>query len=156
VSGLPASPVERWQSRFDACILATVVIALLGVGLQVAAHHGPWHGVGVGLAALSWLVFGVDAAVMLSISPDRVRWARGHVFDLGLLVLTFPLWPLLGQRLLLLELLPALTVLEAAKLAKLLKVVRVLRRRPAEGGARFVAAGVIGAAGLLAAAVLLR
>jgi hypothetical protein len=44
---------------------------------------------------LSWSIFGVDTAVMLTISVEPGRWARGHRFELLLLVLTCPLWPVL-------------------------------------------------------------
>jgi hypothetical protein len=145
---------DRWQNRFDSLILTTVVLALAGVALQVGFHHGPWHGVGVGVASLSWLVFAADAVVMLTVSPDPVQWIRGHTFDLLLLLLTFPLWPLLIQRLLLLELLPAFTVLEVTKLAKLTKVIRALRHRPAGRGSRIVAAVVVVATAVVGMTVL--
>jgi hypothetical protein len=126
-----------------------------GVALQTAAHSGPVNVVGVVLAAISWLVFTADAAVMVWISPHPARWAREHRFDLLLLFATFPLWPFLLERLLVLELLPALTVLEAAKLAKLAKVSRVLRQRASgQQAGRVVAAVVLLAAAILAIVVL--
>jgi hypothetical protein len=118
---------EQWQDRFDRLVLATAIVAIVGVALQTLARHGPLHVLGLIAAGLSWLVFALDAIVMLSVSPSPARWARGHGLELTLLVLTCPLWPVLLYRLLLLELLPALTVLEAAKLAKLAKVVYALR-----------------------------
>ena len=61
---------------------------------------------------------------------------------------TFPLWPLLAHRLLVLELLPALTLLEVAKLAKLAKVARAVRARGSGSGAARAVTGTV----LLAAA----
>jgi len=119
---------DRWQGRLDEVILATAVLAILGVALQTAAKHGPVHAVGLIAAILAWMVFVADAAVMLTVSPEPYRWARGHAFELVLLPLTCPLWPILVPRLLALELLPAFTVLEAAKFAKLAKVTYRLRR----------------------------
>lgn len=110
---------------------------------------------GLGAAWLAWLGFTADATVMLSVSPRPGQWARGHLFDLALVILTCPIWPILLHRLLLLELTPALTVLEAAKLAKLVKVAYALRRHqgsPSRG--RITAAILLIAAAVVAALVL--
>jgi hypothetical protein len=122
------STADRWQDRLDQLIVATAVTAIVGVALQTLAKHGPLHILGLIAAIAAWLVFATDASVMLTVSPEPGRWARGHVFELVLLVVTCPLWPVLFYRLLVLELLPALTVLEVAKLAKLVKVAYALRR----------------------------
>jgi hypothetical protein len=125
---------DRWQDRLDRLVLATALTAIVGVALQTLAKHGPVHVLGLIAAVAAWLVFATDASVMLSVSPEPGRWARGHAFELVLLVLTCPLWPVFFYRLLVLELLPALTVLEAAKLAKLVKVAYALRRRRGNPG----------------------
>ena len=117
-----------WQDRFDAVVVAAAVGAVTGVALQVLAGSGPVHLVGGLLVAASWLAFIVDVVVMLTVSPQPARWARGHALELVLVVTTFPLWPLLAGQLLLLDLLPALTVLESSKLAKLAKAARAVRR----------------------------
>ncbi len=128
----------------------TAVVALVGVALQTVAKHGPAHIVGLVAVAATWLVFVADAVVMLSVATEPGRWARGHAFELVLLVVTCPLWPVLFYRLLLLELLPALTVLEAAKLAKLAKVTYALRR-----GRRDTASGRVARALIVLVAVAL-
>jgi hypothetical protein len=138
---------DRWQDRFDRWVLAAAIIAIVGVALQTASKHGPIHLVGLIAVTVTWLIFVVDAAVMLTISPQPAKWARGHAFELVLLVLTFPLWPLLLNRLVLLELLPAFAVFEVAKLAKLAKVTFALRRdRRRSPTGRVARAGVIAAA----------
>ena len=147
----------RWQDRFDRVVLVTAAAAIIGVALQTIAKSGPLHVLGLAAAWLAWLGFAIDATVMLSVSPQPGRWARGHAFELALVVLTCPLWPILLYRLLLLELLPALTVLEAAKLAKLVKVAYALRRhRGAPGRGRLAAAIVLVAAAVVAVFVVRR
>jgi voltage-gated potassium channel len=61
----------------------------------------------------SWLVFAAEAVVMLALVDDRKRWARGHVIELGLVVLTPPLLP------------AGLQSLRAVRLLRLLRLMRV-------------------------------
>ncbi len=146
----------RWQDRFDRIVLVTAATAIVGVALQTVAKDGVVHVLGLVGAWAAWLGFAVDASVMLSVSPHPRRWARGHVFELLLVVLTCPLWPILLYRLLLLELLPALTVLEAAKLAKLVKAAYALRRHHGRPGRGRVAATLLVVAALVVAIFVLR
>lgn len=137
----------RWQNRFDQIVLVTAATAIIAVALQTIEKSGTVHVLGLVAAWLAWFGFAADATVMLSVSPQPGRWARGHIFELVLVGLTCPLWPVLLYRLLLLELLPALTVLEAAKLAKLIKVAYALRRhRDSPVAGRFAAAVLLVAA----------
>ncbi len=132
----------RAQDLFDRLIVVTAGLAIGGVALQLV-KTGPAHTIGVIAAGLSWLIFAADALVMLRVSPNPASWARGHLLDLSLLAVTFPLWPLLLHRLLVLELAPAFTLLEAAKLAKLVKAAGAVHLR-ARG--RFIAGVVLAAA----------
>lgn len=143
----------RWQDRVDGLVLLAAVLGIAGVALQTLAKHGPLHVLGLAAVTASWGVFAVEAAVLLAVHPRPGAWARGHAYDLGLVVATAPVWPLLLRDLLLLELLPALTVLEAAKLAKLAKLGRALRRRQ---GGRAAAAVLLVAAAAVAVLVLSR
>ena len=155
---LPARSAQAaagWQDRFDAVVVAAAVTAVAGVALQVLAGSGTPKLVGVLLVTASWLAFLVDVVVMLAVSPQPARWARGHAFELVVVFTTFPLWPLVAGQLLLLELLPALTVLESSKLAKLAKVARAVRRgRSGRGGP--LAALILLAAAATGLLVLLR
>ena len=135
----------RWQDLFDGVVVAAAVSAVAGVALQALADSGPVRLLGALLVAVSWLAFLVDVLVMLAVSPQPARWARGHALELVLVVTTFPLWPLLAGQLLLLELLPALTVLETTKLAKLAKVARAVGRG-GPGAGRPLAAVILSAA----------
>lgn len=145
----------RWQEVFDGVVVVAAAGAVVGVALQTLAGTGPVRILGGLLVAGSWLAFLVDVMVMLAVSPQPARWARGHAFELVLVVTTFPLWPLLAVQLLLLELLPALTVLESAKLAKLAKVARAVGR-DGVGAGRTLAVAILAAAAATALLVVLR
>jgi hypothetical protein len=111
--------------------------------------HGTTKVIGTVLIWGVWLVFGVQAVVMLRVSPDPRAWARGHAFDLIVLVVTWPVWALAAKDVLVVELAPALTVLEATKLVKLAKVARAAHLRATNAGGRVIAAFVLlGAVGV--------
>lgn len=155
---MPARSQEaaaRWQDVFDGVVVVAAAGAVAGVALQTLAGAGPLRILGGSLVAGSWLAFLIDVLVMLAVSPQPARWARGHALELVLVVTTFLLWPLLAGQLLLLELLPALTVLESAKLAKLAKVARAVGRDGA-GARRPLAAVILSAAAATALLVVLR
>jgi hypothetical protein len=153
-AAVPARPTRsveaaaRWQDRLDRLVLVSAATAVAGVALQTLEKSGPLHIVGLIAGAVGWLIFGVDAAIMLAVSPEPRRWARRHALELVLLVVTCPLWPWLFYRLLVLELTPSLTVLDTAKLAKLVKVARAVQQR---GSGRL--AGRIAAIAIILAAI---
>ncbi|HEY2637293.1 MAG TPA: hypothetical protein VGI54_07900 [Solirubrobacteraceae bacterium] len=113
---------------------------------------GPAKDVGYALAWVVWIVFAAEAAIMLTVTPERGAWARHHWLELAVLVVAWPLWAKAAHDLLELELLPVVTLLQAAKLAKLAKAVRVLRRRAPQTAATGAAALVL----LVAVAVAVR
>lgn len=73
-----------------------------GVALQVLAGSGTLKLVGGLLVVASWLAFLVDVVVMLAVSPQPARWARGQAVELVVVIVvtTFPLWPLVAGQLL--------------------------------------------------------
>ena len=143
------------QDRSDRCLVIASVLAVGGVNLQ--GHHLSTllDGLGFAAAAASWVIFAAVTVRTLRVVPDRAAWARSHAFELVVLIVAFPLWPLLFRDLMVLQLSPALTVLEATKLAKLAKVVRTVRRRDGgRVGSRVLAATVIGTAAWTAGQVV--
>jgi hypothetical protein len=117
-----------WQRRLDGPVVAAAVAAIPAVGLQLLGNEA-LHDAGLALSWIVWFVFLADAAIMLTVHPRPAAWARSHAFELVVVLVAFPLWPLVRPGLLAAEVLPAFTLLEATKLAKLAKTVRVLRRR---------------------------
>lgn len=122
---------ERLEDALDGPVVAAAVLALVAVVLEVAQKHGPVHTAGQVLSWVVWTVFLLDAAVLLSVHPSPRSWARSHLFELAVLLVAFPLWPLVAPRLAGAEIVPALDLLKAAKLLKLTKAVRLVRHRSA-------------------------
>ena len=148
------SRAQIWQDRFDGLLLVGAALAVVGVALQVAHLSRATDVTGFALSSAAWVIFAVNAAVMLRVVDKRWKWLWSHTFECLVVIVAFPVWPLLLAHLTLLELVPAVTVLEAAKLAKLAEALRVVRRQRGVGVFRGVVAAVIlvlalGAVGLM-------
>jgi voltage-gated potassium channel len=130
---------ERWQARWNVPIIVAAVLPLFvtspkSKGIEVV--------VGVG----SWLVFLVDLVVQRRIAPDYLRRRRG-MFDLGIVVLTFPIYLIPGVT-------GGTAVLLLARLGRVVRVLLAtagLRRFAARLGKVAVVAGLVVAVGSLAA-----
>jgi voltage-gated potassium channel len=82
---------------------------------------------------LSWLVFATEVVVMLRVVPDRGAWLRGHVLEVAIVLLTFPI----------------IGLFISARLLKLLRLLWLFRLAPV-AHRLFTAAGVRSAAMLVA------
>ncbi len=89
--------------------LATVPV----LALEESKVAEPWRALAQSLNWLSWLVFVAEAVTMLALVDSRRAWARGHVVELALIVLTPPVLPL------------GLQSLRAFRLLRLLRLIRV-------------------------------
>lgn len=98
-----------------------VVAALLVVPSIVLDAEDPQGTLGLLASALRvviWLIFVLEAAVLLSLSGDRARWMRSHPLELAVIVLTPPfVTAVLG----------AVGVLRLVRVVRLLRLVRLLR-----------------------------
>jgi hypothetical protein len=125
----------RWERRLHAPVLGAAWLAIPTVLLYFSSLKGWWAALAVGLAWSIWLVFVVEAAIMLTVVADRRAWARGHAFGLAIIVATFPLLTSILEGLLAARALSSLQgvrvlqVLYLAKAAKLIKSWMILRRR---------------------------
>jgi voltage-gated potassium channel len=79
---------ERWQRRWNLPILLAALVPLFVTSPE---SEGVEIVVGVG----SWLVFLVDLIVQRRIAPDYLRSRKGR-FDLGIVIVTFPLYLIPG------------------------------------------------------------
>ncbi|MEA2468857.1 MAG: hypothetical protein QOJ57_2983 [Thermoleophilaceae bacterium] len=124
----------RWEQRLRIPVLAAAWLALPTVFLYFSELHGSVHGLAVVLSWLIWVVFLVEAVVMLSVVRDRRAWIRGHVFSLAILVATFPLLTHVLESLLAaravtsVQAIRGLQVLYLAKAGKLIKGLLIVRR----------------------------
>lgn len=122
-----------WEKRLEGPVLTAAWLALPVVFLSFSTVDGPWAAVTVGAAWVIWAVFLAEAVIMLSVVRDRRAWARGHVFGLVILAVTFPLLTKLLEALLAARALTSvqglrvLQVLYVAKALKILKSVLIVR-----------------------------
>ncbi len=154
----PLTSVERtrrWQDRFNSLLLIAALLAVTGVALQVAHFSRATDIIGFVTASAGWVIFAANAIVMVRVSDRRWKWIWSHTFELIVVVVAFPAWPLVVAHLTVLELVPAVTVLEAAKLAKLAEALRVVRRREQVGVIPVGAAAVVVILAVAAAGIML-
>ena len=123
----------RWEKRLEGPVLTAAWLALPVVFLSFSTVDGPWATVTVLAAWVIWAVFLAEAVIMLSVAADRRAWARGHVFGLLVLAVTFPLLTKLLEALLAARALTSvqglriLQVLYVAKALKILKSVLIVK-----------------------------
>lgn len=124
----------RWEARLRRPVLAAAWLAIPTVLLYFSALDGALAVVAVTMAWAIWLVFVVEAVVMLAVVRDRRAWVRGHLFGLAIVLATFPLLThileglLAARALSSLQAVRILQVLYLAKAAKLITSWLILRR----------------------------
>lgn len=141
----------RWEARLRVPVVVAAVLAIPAVVLYLLAKEGPLAIAAVVLSWAVWLVFAVEAVIMLRVVADRKAWARGHWLGLVIVVGSFPLLVEIAKGLLAARAVNsalavrALQGLYLVKLAKVGKSVWVLhqqldgRARVAVGGAALAA-----------------
>lgn len=146
----------RWERRLRRPVLGAAWLAIPTVLLYFSSLEGWVAVVAVTLAWSIWLVFLVEAVIMLSVAREKRAWARGHLFGLVILLATFPLLTNILEGLLAARALSGvqglriLQVLYLAKAAKLIKSAMILRH----SGAAPRHPALITVSALLAAAAL--
>ena len=147
----------RWEARLRMPVLAAAWLAIPTVLLYFSSLKGWWAALALTLAWAIWLVFVVEAVIMLSVVAEKRAWARGHAFGLAIIIATFPLLTSILEGLLAARALSSLQgarvlqVLYLAKAAKLIKSAMILRasgRAPAHP-ALLTAAALVGATALV-------
>jgi voltage-gated potassium channel len=121
---------ERIAERFRRPILITALMVVPVLVLDEANLGQPWDTFAAVGNWLVWLAFAVEAVVMLSVVPDRVRWIRDNPFALPVVLLTPPFAP------------ASLQSARAFRLVQLLRLgrsFRLIRRFFSLEGLRFVA-----------------
>lgn len=147
----------RWEARLRLPVLGAAWLAIPTVLLYFSSLEGWVALVAVTMAWSIWLVFLAEAVIMLSLVRDRLGWARGHVFGLVILLVTFPLLTSILEGLLAARALSSvqglrvLQVLYLAKAAKLIKSAMILRASGAapRNPALITSAALVGAAALV-------
>ena len=93
-SGFPSSQKNMVCSRIESYLYALVVLACLGT-IPVIFYQG--QGVNSPLLTAAdwtiWAIFVIEYGVLLILTPDRKRYARGNWLSAGIIVLSFPQLP---------------------------------------------------------------
>jgi voltage-gated potassium channel len=104
---------ERAERTLAYPVLIAALATIPIIVIEQASVGSTWKTIGSVLNWCSWLIFAGEAAVMLALVSNRRRWAREHVIELALVVLTPPVLP------------AGLQSLRAVRLLRLLRLVRV-------------------------------
>jgi voltage-gated potassium channel len=119
---MKAVPGETALERFDRqndWVLLIAALAVIPVILVEQSHASESWKTAAGAANwVIWILFAIEAVVMLSFSPDRRGWAREHKLELAVVVLTPPILPAGLQSLRVLRLLRLLRLAVFLKLAR--------------------------------------
>lgn len=119
---------------------------------MLVVHDGdygqPWETIGTVLDWATWLAFLAEVVVMLAVVKDRTAWARDHVLDIAIVVLTPPF----------LSAFAPVRLLRLLRLLRLFRLAPLLRRVASAEGLRYAAllAAVTAVAGGAAFATLER
>jgi voltage-gated potassium channel len=72
---------ERWQKRFELPVLIAALLVIPLIALEQSDVGEPWRTVAVVLNWSTWLVFALEAVVMIALA--RWAWIRTHPLDFG-------------------------------------------------------------------------
>jgi voltage-gated potassium channel len=127
---------ERLQARFEWPVVVAAFLTIPVIALQESNLGAPWPTLAKLLNWLTWSIFALEVIVMLSVVPSRREWARRHLLDMAVTVLTPPFAPAAWQA------------GRVFRLFRLLRVVRLfsLRRLLSLEGMKYaalVAAGTV-------------
>ncbi|MDW5597182.1 hypothetical protein VSS74_22740 [Conexibacter stalactiti] len=131
----PDLRAERWERRLTPLVIGAAIAVLPLLALSLARPHGALHDVETIGHWVVWLLFFAEAAIMLTVSRDKLGWASSHRFELVVVVVSSPLLPLALAAAPALRLLVVAKAFKALKLAKVIKLgklgksIRLLRRR---------------------------
>ncbi|HVY96197.1 MAG TPA: potassium channel family protein [Solirubrobacterales bacterium] len=115
---------EAIQQRFEWPVIAAALLTIPLVLIQESHLPQPWPTVGEVLNWGTWLVFATEVVVMLWVAPRKWVWARSHVIDIVVTILTPPFAPAAWQ---------AGRVYRVARLLRLLRVFSLRRMLTFDG-----------------------
>ncbi|HWB22555.1 MAG TPA: potassium channel family protein [Gaiellaceae bacterium] len=105
------------EPRIQRLLAQSVLIAALAtipvIVIEQTSVSAPWKTVGEVLNWCTWLVFVAESLAMAVLNKGRRSWARGHVIEIALVILTPPIFP------------AGLQSLRAVRILRLLRLIRV-------------------------------
>lgn len=105
---------QRIERAFDWPLTAAALLVVPVLVVEDGDYGQPWETIATVLDWTIWLAFLAEVVVMLAIVSDRRAWARDHVLDLAIVILTPPF----------------LAALAPVRLLRLLRLVRLFRLAP--------------------------
>lgn len=115
---------EAIQQRFEWPVIAAALLTIPLVLIQESSLPEPWPAIGTALNWGTWLVFASEVVVMLWVAPRKWAWARSHLLDIVVTILTPPFAPAAWQ---------AGRVYRVARLLRLLRVFSLRRMLTFDG-----------------------
>src|SRR5215208_3959531 len=81
---------ERIERRLEPLMIVAALLVIPVIVIEESSYGQPWDSIGVALNWGTWIAFVAEAAIMLAVVPDRVRWLRRHPIDVAVVILTPP------------------------------------------------------------------
>jgi voltage-gated potassium channel len=113
---------QRIQDRLEWPVVVAALLTIPILVIQESDFGEPWGTVATILNWVTWLTFFAEAAIMLSVVPDRRRWLRRHLLDVAVVVFTPPFAPQAWQNGRLFRLVRLLRVFRVLALRRLLSL----------------------------------
>lgn len=120
---------RRIEARLEPVVILAALLVIPLIVIEEGSYGKSWDAMGVALNWGTWLVFVIEAAVMLSVVPDRWRWIRDHPVDVAVVVLTPPFLAALAP----------VRLLRVLRLLRLLRLASVARRLFSPQGLQYAA-----------------
>jgi voltage-gated potassium channel len=121
---------QRMQERLEWPVVAAALLTIPILIIQESDFGEPWETVATILNWATWLIFFGEAAIMLTVVPDRRRWLRHHLIDVAVVIITPPFAPQAWQNGRLFRLIRLLRLVRVAALRRLLSLEGMNTRRP--------------------------
>jgi voltage-gated potassium channel len=121
---------KRIADWFEWPILIAALLVIPVIAIEESNVGDGWKTLGGLLNWVIWLLFALEATVMLLVVPSRRVWLRQNMLTVAIVVLTPPFLPASLQ---------ALRVFRLLRLLRLIQVARIARRLFSLEGLRYVA-----------------
>ncbi len=110
------------RQRFEAPVMAAALAVLPMVFIGQIAPGGWWHGFAQALNWLIWVCFAMEFTVVISLTDDRLAYARKAWLDLVVIFVSFPLLDEIFTLIRLIRLTRLTRVLQLLRLAGLVAI----------------------------------
>ncbi|HEX4929243.1 MAG TPA: ion channel [Gaiellaceae bacterium] len=121
---------RRIERAFEIPMIVAALLVIPVIAVEQSNAGDPWREIAAVTNWAIWIAFATELVVMLAVVPDRWGWARSHLLEVIVVVLTPPFAP---------SSLQAVRALRLLRLLRLLRVARYARRVFTLDGVRYAA-----------------